>query len=1067
MPGKISTKIILVVAVLAICVFIFVQAGRVKKPEAIVKLESSLPAVIDYNQHVKPILSDKCFLCHGPDKDNGQKAGLDLSTPEGAAALLKDGKRAIVPGNLSKSEFYHRLVTTDPDLAMPTKASNRSLTDYERAILIKWIEQGAVYKPHWAFIAPAKPALPEVKEKTWVKNPIDYFVLQKLEENKLKPSPEADKETLLRRVTLDFTGLPPTVEEIEAFVADHSKSAYEKVVDKLLQSPHYGEKMAADWLDVSRYADTYGYTVDRYRATWQWRDWVIKAFNQNMHFDQFATWQLAGDMLPDATREQRLATTFNRNHAQNAEGGIINEEFRSEYVVDRTSTLGTAFLGLTIGCARCHDHKFDPVSIKEFYSLYSFFNNIDEPGQISFDQATPGPSMLLTDKKQDSVLAYLINKEKEKLQQLDAIIQQEKPAFEQWKQTLNKKAPFDLSKGLQAHFTFDKLADKKFINGKDPKGGGTVADAVIVPGKFGNAFKSNGDDILKLGKVGIYNRFQPFSIGVWINIPKDVNKAIIVHKGNGDITYAFHGYYLNIEGGKARFLMAHAWPYNEILKITKDTLPKEKWIQLTLTYSGSGKAEGIKLYVDGKEAEMVTEKDNLYKDIVYHRDDQIGLQVGADWRGTGFKNGLVDELVVYDRALNASEAAGLLQANYNRTNFTSSIPDRDLEQYYFSNISKAWQQKQKELQEIRQQRNIASENIPEIMVMEEMKQRRPAHVLLRGAYDALGEEVLPDVPNAILPYPEHLRKDRLGLAQWLFDAKNPLTARVIVNRYWQTYFGTGIQKSADNFGNQGGVPSNPALLDWLAVTFRESGWDIKAMQKLIVMSATYRQSSHADAALLAKDPDNILLARGPAFRQPAEMIRDAALKASGLLNDSIGGPSVKPYQPEGIWSVNSEVYRQDSGANLYRRSLYTFWRRTNLAPSLGTFDAPLRSSCIVQRQKTSTPLQALVLLNDPQFTEAAKVLAERAIEKYSNETDRIVYAYRSLTGIKPTQKEIAILEGLYTAQYNKFSKDKTKMKGWLATGEYKISKNLKPEELAATTVMVSTIMNSDAFVTKR
>lgn len=1067
MPGKISTKIIWVIAVLAICVFVFVQAGQVKKPEAIVKLEQTLPATVDFNQHVKPILSDKCFLCHGPDKDNGQKAGLDLSTPEGAYRILKGGKRAIVPGNLNKSEVYHRIITEDADMAMPTKASNRSLTDYEKAILIKWIEQGAVYKPHWAFIAPVKPSIPEVKEKAWIKNPIDYFVLQKLEENNLKPSPEADKETLLRRVTLDLTGLPPTVDEIDAFIKDESKDAYEKVVDKLLQSPHYGEKMAVDWLDVSRYADTYGYTVDRYRPTWQWRDWVIKAFNQNMHFDEFATWQLAGDMLPNATREQKLATTFNRNHAQNAEGGIINEEFRSEYVVDRTSTLGTAFLGITIGCARCHDHKFDPVSIKEFYSLYSFFNNIDEPGQISFNQSTPGPSILLTDKKQDSILAYLTSKEKEKTAQLDSIIKNEKPAFEQWKQSLAGKAPFDLNKGLKAHFSFDKLVNKDFVNDKDAKGGGKVADAVIVPGKFGSAFKSNGDDILKLGRVGIYNRFQPFSIGAWINIPKDVNKSVVFHKGDGDITYAFHGYYLNLRDGKAEFLMAHAWPYNNILKVTKDTLPREKWIQLTVTYSGSGKAAGIKLFVDGKEAETITEKDNLFKDIVYHREDHIGLQVGADWRGTGFKNGLVDELVVYDRALTASEVAALTQAEYSRPVFNSAIPDSDLEQFYFPGISKAWQKTNTELQAIKQERNKAEETLPEIMVMEEMKQRRPAHILQRGAYDAPGEEVFPDVPNAILPYPKNLRKDRLGLAQWLFDAKNPLTARVIVNRYWQTYFGTGIQKSADNFGNQGSVPSNPALLDWLAITFRESGWDIKALQKMIVMSATYRQSSHANPELLIKDPENLFLARGPAFRQSAEMIRDVALAASGLLKDSIGGSSVKPYQPDGIWSVNSETYVQDTGTNLYRRSLYTFWRRTNLAPSLGTFDAPLRSSCIVQRQKTNTPLQALVLLNDPQFTEAAKVLAEKSIQKFSTVPERIEYAYRSLNGIQPTSKEKDILLNLYNTQLKKFTKEPKKMKGWLEAGEYKISKSINPQELAATAVMVSTIMNSDAFVTKR
>jgi hypothetical protein len=1065
MHKLIFNKVSLVIVLLIACIFVFIKCSSVNKPEAIAKLEKSLPAVIDYNLHVKPILSDKCFLCHGPDKNNGQKAGLNLSNSEGARALLKDGNHAIVAGNLSKSELYSRIITTDEDLMMPTKASNRVLTDYEKAILTKWIEQGAVYKPHWAFIVPVKNDLPVVKDKSWPKNGIDNFVLHKLEENELKPAPVADKETLLRRVTLDLTGLPPTIEETDAFLADSSPDAYEKVVDRLLKTQQYGEKMAVDWLDVSRYADTHGYTVDRYRPMWPWRDWVIKAFNQNMPFDKFVTWQLAGDLLPSATREQKLATAFNRNHAQNMEGGIINEEFRSEYVVDRTSTLGTAFLGLTVGCARCHDHKFDPVSQKDFYSLYSFFNNVDEAGQISFDNATPGPSMMLTDSKQDSILAYLNKKEKDITDQQKAIVEKEKPAFEQWKEKNNHTVSFDLKRGLQAHYTFDQLIKGSFVNETNSAIKGEVADPVLVPGKFGNAFKSNGDDILKLGKVGIFNRFQPFSIALWINIPKDVNKGVIFHKGDGDITYAFHGYYLNLRDGKAEFQMAHTWPYNEFLKITDQALPKEKWIQLTLTYSGSGKAEGVKLFVDGKEAAMTTEKDNLYKDIVWDRKDQPGLQIGADWRGTGFKNGLVDELFVYDRELNPAEIPLLAQEN--KSIPPTAIADNNLSQYYFANISAAWQLQQKELQQTRQERNKETEPIEEIMIMEEMKEKRKAHILLRGAYDAPGAEVHPDVPNSILPYPANLRKDRLGLAEWLMDPKNPLTARVVVNRYWQTYFGEGIQKNADNFGNQGGVPSDIELLDWLAVTFRESGWDIRAMQKLIVLSATYRQSSQASAEAKQKDPYNLLHSRGPSFRLTAEMVRDGALKASNLLSYTIGGPSVKPYQPEGLWAVNSETYKQDSGANLYRRSMYTFWRRTNPPPSMSTFDAPYRASCIVQRQKTSTPLQALVLLNDPQFTEAAKVLFYNASRKYANINEQIVYCYRSLTGRRPAQKETDILLKLYTAQLDKFKTDPGKTKGWLNAGEYKITGKTDLKQIAAGTVMTSAIMNSDAFVTKR
>ncbi|MGC4039151.1 MAG: DUF1549 domain-containing protein [Chitinophagaceae bacterium] len=1067
MRKLVFNKITVVVLLIVAAIFIFINLGSVKKPEAIAKLEKSLPAVIDYNLHVKPILSDKCFLCHGPDKNNGQKAGLNLSNSEGARAKLKDGTHAIVPGNLSKSELYNRIITADEDFMMPTKASNRILTDYEKAILTKWIEQGAEYKPHWAFIAPVKKSLPVVNDKAWPRNGIDNFVLHKLEENGLTHSQEADKETLLRRVTLDLTGLPPTVEETDAFISDKSQDAYEKVVNRLLASPHYGEKMAVDWLDVSRYADTHGYTVDRYRPMWPWRDWVIKSFNENMHFDQFITWQLAGDLLPNATREQKLATAFNRNHAQNMEGGIINEEFRNEYVVDRTSTVGTAFLGLTVGCARCHDHKFDPVSQKDFYSLYSFFNNVDEAGQISFDNATPGPSMMMTTAHQDSVLAYLEKREKEVSDSEQLIEQNEEASFIQWKQKIASKIPFDLKNGLQAHFTFDELKNSAFVDKVNPKVIGQVADATIVPGKFGNAFKSNGDDILKLGQTGVFGRFDPFSISLWINIPKDVNKGVIFHKGDGDITYAFHGYYLNLREGKAEFQMAHTWPYNDFLKITEQSLPKEKWIQLTLTYSGSGKAEGAKLYIDGKEMTMLTEKDNLYKDILFDRKEQPGLQIGADWRGTGFKNGLVDELFVYSRELNPAEVPLLMQLSEGTVNQNTVIPDSDLRKYYFSTVSTAWQQKQHELKQLQAERNNETAPITEIMIMEEMKQKRQAHILLRGAYDVPGAEVNPDVPASILAYPAGLRRDRLGLAQWLLNPQNPLTARVIVNRYWQTYFGTGIQKNADNFGNQGGVPSNPELLDWLAVTFRESGWDIKAMQKLIVLSSTYQQSSFANPLSLAKDPENSLLSRGPSFRQTAEMIRDGVLTASGLLSDSIGGPSVKPYQPPGLWSVNSEEYKQDSGVNLYRRSLYTFWRRTNPPPSMNTFDAPLRASCVVQRQKTSTPLQALVLLNDPQFIEASRVLFYHAIKKYGLINDQVVYSYRALTGRKPVQKEVDILVKLYNTQLEKFKASPEKMKGWLNAGEYKIKDKVDLKQVAAGTVVVSTIMNSDAFITKR
>ncbi len=1046
-----------------------IQSCSVDKPEEIASLENQLPTTIDYNLHVRPILSDKCFFCHGPDK-NKQEAGLELATRKGALAPLEEhpDKFAIVPGNLAKSELYHRIVSTDEELMMPPRESNRELTDYERAILIKWIEQGAEYKPHWAFIKPEKKNLPEIQQKDWTKNAIDHFVLHKLEEKDLKPSPEADKETLLRRVSLDLTGLPPTVEETNAFLTDRSPNAYEKVVDRLLQSPHYGEKMAVDWLDVARFADTHGYTVDRYRPMWPWRDWVIKAFNENMPYDQFITWQMAGDLLPNSTKEQKLATGFNRNHAQNVEGGIVNEEFRVEYVADRTNTLGTAFLGLTVECARCHDHKYDPISQKDYYSLFSFFNNVEEAGQISWDDAMPVPTMLLTEAKHDSLIQFFDEQIKEAENNLSRIAVEEKEEFEQWRSFQAKKSFFDPVKGLQAHFTFDKLVKEAFINEVSNKDKGVVLDPVMVPGKFGNAFQSNGDDILKLGKVGIFNRANPFSIGVWINIPQDLSKGVIFHKGNGDILYNFRGYFLNLREDRIELLMAHTWPYNNIVKITEQELPKEQWLHLLMTYDGSSKADGLRLYIDGKEAPMITEKDNLYKDILLAGEDQPGLQVGADWRGVGFKNGLVDDLLIYTRELTALEASELVQSAQTRVADQPQIQDeKALSTYYFANVSAAYQKGLKELEKLREEKNKAVESIPEIMVMEEMKKPRPTYLLKRGQYDNYGDKVKPDVPKSILPYAKNFPKNRLGLAKWLTHPDNPLTARVAVNRYWQIYFGKGIHKTANDFGNQGGLPSHPELLDYLALTFRESGWNVKALQKLIVMSATYRQSSYASKELMEKDPENMLLARGPALRLTAEMVRDNALAAGGLLVPKIGGPSVKPYQPEGLWAVNMTVYTQDTGQALYRRSMYTFWKRTNPPPSMNTFDAPDRSNCVVQRQQTSTPLQALVLLNDPQFVEAAKVLAYKTSRKYKTEKEQIVYMYRLLTGRKPSEKEVVILHKLYSNEHKKFKQHPDKMQGWLTAGEYKFTEDIDTPALAAGTVVASTILNSDAFLTRR
>ena len=808
-PGYLWEKQALILLFIA-CAWMIPACTTEHSPE-IEKEKKQLPELVDFNLHVKPILSDKCYSCHGPDQAN-IKAGLRLDIPETAFAVLDEsGNRAIVPGKTGKSALVHRITTTDEALSMPPVESNLSLTNREKAILVKWIEDGATYKKHWAFIKPVKRPVPEVKNHELVVNEIDNFIFKTLESHELEPQPEADKETLIRRVTFDLTGLPPTVKEVDDFLADTGDNAYEKVVDRLLVSPHYGEKMATDWMDVSRYADTHGYSVDRYRAMWPWRDWVIKAFNENMPFDRFVTWQLAGDLLPEPTREQLLATAFNRNHAQNVEGGIVNEEFRTEYVADRTNTFGKAFLSMTFECARCHDHKFDPVSQKEYFQVFSFFNNIDEAGQISWDDAMPVPTMLLSDEKQDSIIRFLDTQISEQETSIQTL-QKQSTAAEIGAAGIN---PAGYARGfLQAHFDFEKNSGNSFLNLVNPAQKAMITEPqpnksmalepTFTDRQKGRALVLNGDDPLNLGPIGIFNRSQPFTISTWIKIPESLTDGVIFHKGQGAILYNFRGYHLALINNRLEAMMAHTWPYNNILKISVPEIPKDQWVHLAMTYDGSSEAKGLRVYMDGREVAMEVEKDNLYKDILFpHLREEPGLRFGARWRGIGIRGAAVDEVRVYERELLAPEIA--LEANEDyELNTAEKLAIR---RAYFM------REEQQQLQGLRARQNAIIESIPEIMIMDELANKRKTYLLERGAYDAPGEEVSHGTPESILSFSDSLPPNRLGLARWLFSTTNPLTARVIVNRYWQSYFGTGIVKSAADFGNQGDLPSHPELLD--------------------------------------------------------------------------------------------------------------------------------------------------------------------------------------------------------------------------------------------------------------
>jgi hypothetical protein len=1079
-----SNKVLLFVLKVSFLLLIIGCNNRVKFSESI---EAELPEKIDFNYHIKPILSDRCFTCHGPD-ENKREAGLRLDIADSAFAAIGEARDhyAIVPGKPGKSALVERIMSTDVKVMMPPPESNLRLSEFEIALLTRWIERGAVYKPHWSFIKPEKPDVLAVQHEGWAKNEIDHFTLSKMKEKELAPSGKASPETLIRRVSFDLTGLPPTVEEVDAFLSDHSASAYEKLVDRLLESPHYGERMASEWLDVARYADSHGYQDDGMRNMWPWRDWVIKSFNKNMSYDDFILWQIAGDMLPDASKEQKLATGFNRNHLQSQEGGIVPEEYRVEYVADRTNTFGKAFLALSTECARCHDHKYDPISQKEYYQLYAFFNSNNESGMAPFN-GEASPTIILSSEKADSILKFI----HKKIQPLEESLRSDHyvKSFENWLHHAEKRPDkfTRTNSELMGVFHFEEVDHKKgFKNALNTKLKGKVAgdpdkSPVVVPGKFGNGRKLIGDAGIGFSKELDFDRHQQFSISIWANLLKSGEEGTLFAKSNGEFT-GHRGYRVLLNKDNSLSVsFSYVWPANCIeLKIT-DKLTANQWHHIALTYDGSSKASGVKLFLDGKEAQAKVVTDNLQKSMLYGSDKKnwtyTPFMIGKDFRGT-IKDVIVDELVAYRRQLSALEIRelsgqeGAIAALLKTPSADRSPRQRqELMEYYLLNHDQHHAAQLSEITELRDEENQLLTVQPEVMVMQEQRVPRPTYILDRGAYDAPSLQVNPGTPAAVMSFPDELPKNRLGLARWLIHEDNPLTARVAVNRYWQMLFGRGIVKSSDDFGSQGELPTHPELFDWLAVEFIASRWDVKALLKLIVTSATYQQSSVLNKELLAKDPDNIWLARGPSYRMPAEMIRDNALAASGLLVREIGGRSVKPYQPKGLWKElairNATVYEPDSGQNLYRRGLYTIWKRSSPPPSMISFDASDKYVCAVKRQSTNTPLQALVLMNDPQYVEAARVLAEKMIVKGENLDRQITYGFRAMTSRKPKAHELEILKELYQAQLLKYQKYPVAADSLLQVGEKPADPKLPKNQLAALTVVATTLVNYDEAVFKR
>ncbi|MEO5822887.1 MAG: DUF1553 domain-containing protein [Vicinamibacteraceae bacterium] len=1074
---------------------------------------AGVPDRIDFNFHVKPLLSDRCFKCHGPD-DRQRKGGLRLDVQASALATLESGHRAVVPGSTSKSELVRRITSTDPKVMMPAPDSHLALDEVEKATLIRWIEQGAEWKPHWAFIPPKTPAVPAVKKANWARGEVDRFVLAALEAKGWTPSPEAPRETWLRRASFDLTGLPPTTTEIDAFLADTRPDPYDRVVDRLLASPGYGERMAADWLDIARYADSHGYQDDGMREMWPWRDWVISAYNRNLPVDQFITWQLAGDLLPNPTQEQRVATGFNRNHMQSQEGGIVAEEYRTEYVVDRVNTLGRAFLGLSVECARCHDHKYDPVTQKEFFRLYAFFNNVNEVGQIPYS-GVPSPTAIVTTPDVDEKLAALATR----IVALEAEIDPAAPRFDagfaRWVATAADAARASMAhpSGLIAHFPVEtphpvidppkpgaKLpppAQRKppkpvlvLANLVDAKERGRVGDidrpTTTVPGKIGLAQQIAGDSYLEAGKtIAFFERNEPFTIGFWFRVDRAGTSGPLFAR-SGAVMNGNRGYDIDLRAdGTLAAGLHHVDPDNAVQVVTTAPVVKPgSWQHVTLTWDGSSRAAGIGLFVDGVRPPVHVLIDHLQRSILHDRikknwgggDTPMRFGRRGDERLDGVS---IDDLQVFDRQLSRLEVQALAGASdplgailATPAGARSAAQSAAMREHYVLHVDPAAASTRRTLTVTRGEENELLTSRVEVMAMRDRAEPRKTFVLARGAYDAPTDPVTAGTPEAIGALPKDLPANRLGLARWLTSPGHPLTSRVVVNRTWAQLLGRGLVATPADFGSQGRLPSHPALLDWLATDFVASKWNLKALQKRIVLSATYRQSSIADPAARERDPVNEWLSRGPSYRLSAEQVRDGALAAGGLLVREIGGPSVYPYQPAGLWEAlatrNATSYQVGKGDDLYRRSLYTVWKRSSPPPSAISFDAAERLFCTVSRQRTSTPLQALVLLNDPQFVEAARALAARMIRAGGTDAGaRITQGFRALTGRVPASEERAALESLYRDELARFRRERGAAAALLAVGASKPPPGIDAAELAAATIVASAVMNLDDAVMKR
>ena len=1022
---------------------IFISAGLAKADDK-----------IEFNRDVRPILSNHCFTCHGHDSVT-READLRLDKEESAFGKLGSGKTAIVAGKIDQSELLRRVLTKDTALQMPPVEALKPLSSDQITVLKKWIEQGAEYQPHWAFVPPRRPKLPTVDNQEWSRNEIDRFVLARLEKEHLQPSAEASPETLLRRVFFDLTGLPPTLEDVKRFRTD----GYEKTVDRLLASSHFGERMAVDWLDAARYADTNGYFGDTPREMWLWRDWVINAFNANMTFDQFTIEQIAGDLIPNATVQQQIATGFNRNHMSNNETGIIEEEYRVEYVIDRLDTTMTTWLGLTVGCAQCHDHKYDPITQREFYELFAFFNTVQERGLLIGNNAPPLISVptqaqktqlaKATESRTAADRAY----EKLRLKTAERIVDWEQSAL-----VTLKPSPTD---AILLREPFDgTLIDDVKTTGTSPTFKRGVLDQAAV---FDGTQNVTAD-------LHQFRADGQWTIGFWLK--PDGSLSGILSKIKSDDQR--RGFEVLWSKGRLTAHLVNRWNLSAIEVSTKSETSANQWQHVVITYDGSQKASGLHIYIDGMPVPLEIMSDSLDGSI----ETSKPLMIGRRDTGLGLY-GSLDELLIVQGIVSEESIASWAEGERIHGILLKPQDERDSvqKQILFDHFldhhgSPETRQLRDRVQTLRNEERVARDAIPTTLVMAEQEQPRKTFVLVRGQYDEPSGEVKPGVPGSLSAWSENAPRNRLGLAYWLVSKENPLTARVAVNRFWKQCFGDGLVRSMNNFGTQGEIPTHPELLDSLASEFRDNGWDIKELLRMIVTSSSYRQSSQfqrVNGEIF--DPENRLLSRGPNFRLPMEMIRDQALVASGLLVKTIGGPSVKPYQPPGLWREVSydgeQRYVPDTGTGLWRRSIYTFIKRQAPPPALLLLDGPTREKCTINRAETNTPLQALLLLNDEIYLEAARRLAQNVLVEEDNDDRRIRLLWRKVLTREPTPNEHRILRGLLDRQRTRFESDPTAAKSVLSVGESEVHSHLNQRDLAAWAIVAHTVLNLDEAITRR